>query len=362
MSQMLRTRNSSIDLLKLYFSVIIVLLHIGESQMPILFPRGYIVVEGFFMITGYFMMNAVYKSQAKDTGRDTLKFITHKFSSFFLPLLFSALIAFATLIITDNYTMQDLVFRSMYLLSEIIPLQITGLKSFAPTGVSWYLSSMMISLLILYPIAKKAGSKFTRIVCPLLIMFIYGALCSKYANLNTIVDLFYGLPVYTGLLRGIAGICTGCIIFECVKATEHHKASLFGKICFAGIEIICFVIITLYMFFFPKIETDYFILPVFFVLLYCLFGRKSLLSENISFRFSKHLSTASLLIYLNHNYWNYFIMKTMKEHSLATKFGAYFLMIICSCLIVQAATLLTRIVWKKTKPFLKKHFVNKDSN
>ena len=360
MTPMIKTRNSSIDLLKLYFSIIVVLLHIGESQMPDLFPRGYIVVEGFFMITGYFMMNAVSKSQNSDIGKDTLKFITHKFSSFFLPLLFSAIIAFATLIITDNYTMQDLVFRSMYLLSEIIPLQITGLKSFAPTGVSWYLSSMMISLFILYPVAKKAGSRFTRIICPLLVMLIYGSLCSKYGSLNTIVDLFYGLPIYTGLLRGIAGICTGCIIFDCVRATEHYQASRFGKICFAAIEIICFVTITLFLLFFPKLETDYFILPVFFILLYCLFGRKSLLSENISFGFSKHLGTASLLIYLNHNYWNYFIGKTMKGHSLATKFGAYFLMIFCSCLIVQGATMLTRFLWKKAKPFLKKHFVNNE--
>lgn len=357
---MIKTRNSSIDLLKLYFSVIVVLLHIGQSQLPGLFPLGYMVVEGFFMITGYFMMNAVSKSQNSDIGKDTLKFITHKFSSFFLPLLFSSIIAFATLIITDNYTMQDLVFRSMYLLSEIIPLQITGLKSFAPTGVAWYLSSMMISLFILYPVAKKAGSRFTRIICPLLVMLIYGSLCMKYTHLDTIVDLFYDLPVYTGLLRGIAGICTGCIIFECVKATEHHKASLFGKICFTVIEILSFSIITFYMFFFPKSETNFFILPLFFVLLYCLFGRKSLLSENISFGFSKHLGTASLLIYLNHNYWNYFIGKTMKGYSLATKFGAYFLMIFCSCLIVQGATMLTRFLWKKAKPFLKKHFVNNE--
>lgn len=355
-------RNSSIDLLKLYFSVVVVLLHIGQSQMPSLFPLGYLVVEGFFMITGYFMMNAVSKSQEKDIGKDTLRFIKHKFSSFFLPLLFSALIAFATLIATDNYKVQDLIFRSMYLFSEIIPLQITGLMSFAPTGVAWYLSSMMISLLILYPIAKKAGSKFTRIICPLLIMFIYGSLCMKYKHLDTIVDLFYGLPVYTGLLRGIAGVCAGCVIFECVRATEHHQASLFGKICFTGIEVISFVIINLYMLFFPKNETNYFILPVFFVLMYSLFGRKSLLSEKLSFDFSKHLGTASLLIYLNHNYWNYFIGKVMKEQSLATKFGAYFLMIVCSCLIVQAATLLTRIVWRKAKPFLIKHFVNKEYN
>lgn len=362
MQENIKTRNSSIDLLKLYFSLVVVLLHIGQSQMPDLFPLGYLVVEGFFMITGYFMMNAVSQSQNNDIGKDTLRFIKHKFSSFFLPLLFSAVIAFVTLIVTDKYTTQDLVFRSMYLFSEIIPLQITGLMSFAPTGVAWYLSSMMISLLILYPIAKKSGSRFTRIICPLLIMFIYGSLCMKYKHLDTIVDPFYGLPIYTGLLRGIAGICTGCVIFECVRATEHHQASLFGKICFAGVEIISFVIITLYMCFFPKNETNFFILPVFFVLLYSLFGRKSLLSENISFRFSKHLGTASLLIYLNHNYWNYFIGKVMTGQSLGVKFGAYFLMIVCSCTIVQAATLLTRIIWRKTKPFLKKHFVNKSSD
>lgn len=245
----------------------------------------------------------------------------------------------------------------MYLLSEIFPLQMTGLKSFAPTGVAWYLSSMMISLLILYPVARKTGSKFTRIICPLLAFLIYGALCFKYGQLGTIAEWFFELPIRTGMLRGIAGICTGCIIFECVKATEHHQSSRLGQFCFAGIEILCFAMLTIYMYFFPRIETDYFMLPVFFILLYCLFGRKSLLSKNISFEFSKHLGTASLLIYLNHNYWNFFIKKMMTEYSLTTKFITYFAAISCSCLLVQAATMLTKLLWKKFKPFMKKHFV-----
>ncbi len=357
MSAAIKGRNSSIDLLKLYFSIIVVLFHIGQQQMPDLFPLGYIVVEGFFMVTGYFMMSSVYKAPSEDIGKDTLKFITHKFSSFFLPLLFSALIAFGSLIISDKYSIKEFIIKAIYLLSEIFPLQITGLHSFAPTGVAWYLSSMMISLFILYPLARKTGSNFTRIICPLLVFLIYGALCFEYAQLGTITDWFFGLPVRTGLLRGIAGICTGCIIFECVKATENHKATRFGELCFAGVEILCFAVLTLYMYFFPRIETDYFMLPIFFILLYSLFGRKSILSKNISFSFSKHLGSASLLIYLNHNYWNFFIKKMMTEYSLSAKFLAYFVMITCSCLVVQAATLLTKLLWKKLKPFLKKHFV-----
>lgn len=358
MSEKLKSRNSSIDLLKLYFSIIIALYHFGILFMPELIPLGYIAVEGFFMITGYFMMHSVNKAEHNDLGKDTLHFITHKFSSFFLPLLFSSLIAFATLIAYRNYTLYDIVFRTMYLLSEIFPLQITGLRSFAPTRVAWYLSSMMVSLLILYPIARKTKKAFTRIICPLAVFLIYGALCYEYKHIDTIMDLFYNTPVRTGLLRGIAGICTGCIIYECVKATQHHKPSTFGRLCFTVIEIGCFAIITLYMKFFPSnMENDYFILPVFFILIYSLFGRKSFLSQKISFNFSKHLGTASLLIYLNHHYWNYFIESKLSDCSVTTKFIFYVVVITCSCIIVHTATLITKKLWKNTKPFLKKHFV-----
>ena len=358
MSETMKSRNSSIDLLKFYFAVIIVLFHFGQDWNIKLFPLGYLSVEFFFMISGYFMMNSVHKAKNENIGADTLKFIVHKFSSFSLPLFFSALIAFISMSLINSYTLYEFITRPIYLLGEFLPLQITGLRTVPITRVSWYLSSMMISLFILYPLARKASTVFTRVICPVSVFLIYGALCYKYGRIDVITELFYGTPIHAGLLRGIAGICMGCMIFDCVKSSEHHKASRFGKWFFAGIEILCIAVITVFMFFFPQAETDYYILPVFFVLLYSLFGKKSVLSERISFKFSEHFGKASLLIYLNHHFWNLFMQKFIPEHPLKIKFTFYLVAIVCSCIVVSLATTLTKLIWKKVKPFFKKHFIS----
>ncbi len=361
MSAPTKGRNSSIDLLKFLFSIVIVLFHFGTRQGINLLPGGYLVVEGFFMITGYFMMNSANKATSTDIGKDSLKFVLHKYSSFALPLLFSAIIAFCAPLAFKPFYPSRFLTDCVTLLSEIVPLQITGMKTLASTGVSWYLSAMLFALMILYPLARMTGSRFTRIICPILIFLIYGAICSEFGHLNVITDLFYGMPIRVGLLRGIAGICSGCILYDCVKSAENQKVSRFGEICFLFAEIFSAAFIMLVICVFPKTAMDYFALPFFFILLYSLFGRKSSFSGRFSFGFTKHLGTASLLIYLNHHYWNYFFNFHMDKifviTSTAIKFAIYIVMIACSCVVVQAATLLTKHLWKKFRPFLKKHFV-----
>lgn len=276
MSSMLKCRNSSIDLLKLLFAITVVLFHFGGRQGVNMVTGGYLVVEGFFMITGYFMMNSASKARENDIARDTLRFISRKYSSIFLPLLFSVTAIY------KNYALKELPFEIIYMLSEILPLQITGMHTLASTGVSWYLSAMLLALLILYPIARTAGKKFSKIICPILVFVIYGSLCLKFKQLNIITDLYYELPIRAGLLRGIAGICTGCMIYECVKATEKHKLTRLGEICFLVAEIVCVVFITVTICSHAKQVTDFFTLPFFFVLIYSFFGRKSLFSKDFS--------------------------------------------------------------------------------
>lgn len=351
-------RNSNIDLLKFLFSIVVVLLHFGSSHGTQIIPGGHLVVEGFFMISGYFMMQSVCKASGNRIGRDTLQFVKHKYSSFALPLLFSALMGFAiSFVAFPSDSIKTSLLRFVALSTEIIPLQVSGIHTTAATGVAWYLSAMMLSLLILYPLARRLEDKFTRIVCPLLVIFIYACICSNFGRIDVIMDLLPGTPIHVGLLRGIAGISAGCMLYDCVKATAEYKASAFGEVCFSLAEIACALIFTAIMLFMGNTAMDFFALPFVFILLYCAFGRKSLVSKRFSFEASKYLSTASLVIYLNHHYWNFLITAKMSALSAGKKFGIYIALIIASCVVVQLASFITKLIWKKLKPFAKAHFV-----
>lgn len=351
-----KSRNSSIDILKLIFSIAIVLFHFGKHHGFNLVQGGYIFVEGFFMITGYFMMNSVSKAQNTDIGRDTLKFITHKYLSFAPMLIATALVAEAVTVFLYRGSLIGIFFDLLTLLTEIVPLQMTGIKNNAITAVSWYLSAMMLALLVLYPVARRTGSRFTRIICPLLAVMIYGIICKENGFLNTITGDYFILPIQSGIFRAVAGICTGCMLYDCVKATEKYKVTHFGEFCFLIAEFGSLAFIFFIACFFPESNYDFFTLPFFFILLYSCFGRKSVFSKRFSFSFTRHFSTASLLIYLNHNNWNYH-MELFNRETAVGNFILYAIMITGSCVAVTILTQLLRYFWKKLKPFVKKHFV-----
>ena len=69
---------------------------------------------------------------------------------------------------------------------------------------AWYISAMLLSMFILYPLLLLLRDKFTYIIAPLASIVIYGYLLFRVGNLATINPL-EGSFVYTGLLRGIAG-------------------------------------------------------------------------------------------------------------------------------------------------------------
>ena len=357
MREKMNARNSSIDLLKFIFSIIIVLLHFGVSHNVNLFPAGYVAVEGYFMITGYFMMNAVSKSQSKDIAKDTLKFILRKFSSFFLAFFASVIFSYNVYAFAFNFNFKTYLSNIVLMLSEIFPLQITGMKTLATTGVSWYLSAMMLALIILYPLARKTGNKFTHIICPIAVFMIYGALCFKYGGLSVICEWFFDLPIRAGLLRGVAGICAGCILYECVKKIKSLNFSRFGEIFLFFIEIFSAAALVLIMQILHYDGFDYFSLPFMFILLLCFFSRKSIFSKNFSFDFTEHFSKISFLLYLNHHYWNFVIQQKMAQYPISTKFIFYIAAIICSCIIVQAISIIIKRIWEKAKPCLKKQII-----
>lgn len=354
-------RNSSIDILKFIFAISIVLFHFGSHREINILQGGYIFVEGFFMITGYFMMVSANKTTEKCIGKDTLNFIKHKYLSFAPTLIASVIITQIITIIISRLSPTAIALDLLNSVAEIIPLQITGIRGSALTAVAWYLSAMMIALFILYPAARKFGKSFTHIFCPVVAVMIYGILCKEVGFLNTIAEYDFFIPVQSGIFRAVAGICTGCMLYECIKATEKYKVSRFGEVCFLGVELISLAFIFFVARFLPKTYYDFYTLPAFFVLLYCCFGRKSVISKRFSFNFTKYFGTASLIIYLNHNNWKYH-PDIFYRDSVILSFVIYLLLVLGACVAVAILTILLRKFWKFIKKPLKKHFVGETSD
>ena len=357
MQTQIKARNSSIDILKFVFALVIAALHFSKSH-GLNFARGaYILVEGFFIISGYFLMSAAAKDKTENAGRATIKYVLKKYSGFALPLVFSALIGFGVRIAAGEYAGFSAVEHLPFLFFEIFPLQITGITTTASTGVSWYLSAMLLAILLLYPLAKKFKSTFLCILCPFAVCIIYGNFCSRFDNLNPILQPVFGSWITAGLLRAVAGMCLGCIVYALVRYTEKITLTTLGRATLSLVVLCCLGGIAAVFLFFPKTVLDFIAVILLFVLIYILFAQKSLLSHALTSPKTKILGDMSLLIYLNHSYWGTFTAKKFADFPMLQKIGLFILLTAISCCIVNAAVFLTKRLSKKFKNVFKKLFI-----
>ena len=325
-------RNSYIDYIKFVFAIIIVFFHAENGILP----GGRSVVEGFFMISGYLMMNSIARDRQKDMGlgSSTLHFINHKYTTLLTYLLPSALLGVIAYAIIDDMTRHEVLKKLPLLFFEIVPLQIVGFRGWYTVGISWYLSAMLFSLAILYPLCRKYGEDFTLTIGIPISLFLYGFLSYKFGNL-AVHAWEEGIPVRIGMLRGFAGCLAGCVLYEFVQMISRWKLT-------NRMRWLAFVLeICGYMYFFysvqyqAKSEYDYLLVFLLFVLLLIGISGISVVNPHVRYDKSRVLGTWSTLIVMNHFQWDMMLRKVLGlDYAKGQGFIYYWLLIIGSCLIV----------------------------
>lgn len=176
----IKIRNGNIELLRFLFSVVIVLLHAMIEEIP--FRGGYLCVEFFFILSGYFMAASIAqktRSECKTESIDgiileSIKYVIRRIKSIFPYIFFSTIIGYFVLSYTYNWNFAwD---QLALIVSDFLFLQSFGLPVASYTGIIWYLSSMFIALLVLYPIVRKNFEIYSKYISPMIALFIMGYL------------------------------------------------------------------------------------------------------------------------------------------------------------------------------------------
>ena len=337
-------RNSSVDIIKFVFSIIIILYHFGFAIWG-----GYIVVEGFFMITGFLMMSSMTKAtDVEEVLPDsTARFVLRKYSSIFFPLLFSALIGFFAYEYPVEYLPR--------LLFEVFPMQMAGLDGLWVTGVSWYLSAMLLSVAILHLAAKKNPEQFGYSVAPILCVLSYGLLCLQIGHLD-VSDTWIFDFLNAGILRAVAGMSAGFVLFLLVKRSKKEISPVMRGV-YSVLEIggwaglIYFICASKeqYVGRYTRTSNDFIVVALIFGLLYLAFSGKTVLALVGSRKITGVLATASTYIFLNHYYWKMIIRNRYATVSVGKLLPLYLLMIALSSVLAWGLTEITYLLIRKLK-------------
>lgn len=238
----MKKRNGEIDIFRFVFCLGIVALHFGNT-FPVTnwFQNGFIGLEFFFIVSGYLMASHAYKllnggTQPFDSTQipnETWRFIIGKVKSFFKYYIAAIVIQFFAWYVFIKKCSITTLFT--YLYKSIPTLTLTEMvlnledKALYVAG-AWYLSVMIIGMFILYPILLKNFEWASKIICPLLGLFITGWIFHTFDMALHVYNNWVGFA-YVGILKGIAELSIGVACYALVpyikkKASEARNQTM----------------------------------------------------------------------------------------------------------------------------------------
>lgn len=251
----MKARNGKIEFFRFCFCITVIFYHLNQSYFDLkyefgeyfsFFRYGKIGVEFFFIVTGFLFARSCYKNKDVNVplGKDTIQFVFHKWLAIFPYHAIAFFVTFIAIVFIRDYSFFESVARLVKSLPNFFLIQKTGIYSEDIIGVEWYISVMLLSLFILYPICKKYYEVFTRIVSPVIGIFLIGYLCEKYGYVS-------GVSAWDGIiskvqLRGLAEICIGVFTFEVSRFIHKYSFSKILRFIFSIIEYGCYVAVLLF--------------------------------------------------------------------------------------------------------------------
>ena len=251
-------------------------------------------------------------------GSETLHFILHKIRSFLPEFLIAWWIGFVLIGVVRQYGVLDYLKAFGNDFWELTLVKMSGLFTHGIDGAMWYLSAMLLGMAILYPLLRTKRDLMTHLVCPLLALFLYGYLCQAEGHPRDPI-VWLGL-CYKGLVRAIAGLCTGVVICVAVRRLKRFSPSGLtktGNALAIGAQLLCLLLTIRYMAEQEPSEYDYiymFLLMVLVLISFSGFGLESVLGNSQRLHLlSAFLGKYSLSLYLGHLYFAQHVNELLPE-------------------------------------------------
>lgn len=345
-------KNGEIELLRFLFCLVVLLFHeqkylLGEASLKhgvhlAFFPHGAIGVEFFFVLSGALMASSILRKQdSTPSPTEYLGFLSRKYRSIFPQHLVAFVIAVGVWAVFSSFHSAAQLIR--YLVDSIpnlLLIQMSGLSLANPNHVEWYISCMLLSMAILYPICRRYYTAFTHYFAPLGALFILGYLFHTTGAL-TGVSVWTGL-CYKSVLRALAEIALGTTAYELSRHLSARSLTNRQRTYFTLAEAfllfcaICFSVMT-----FPK-KYEFYLLGVMVLLLTISFSNVTWFSRLAQNRLSYFLGKLSLPIYLSQisgiRLTQHFFARSSLQEQLIVAFLLTLLLALLTTLLAKGVT------------------------
>lgn len=242
-------RNAVIDILRLVFALLIVAYHgrllFSNTSFQGIFYGCWIGVEFFFVVSGYLMVASAVKSKKKtdllenpqSLGSETLQFLWRKFKKLIPYVIIGITLGILCLAVADNYSFTKTLEVFVYSIPQYLLIFESGIyvSSLRPDAPVWYLSALLIAMLIIYPILRRNIGLFTKVIAPILFLTSIGYLYATYGTLC--LSTKWDVICAAGLIRAIGEISLGCFCYAAVEKLSSINFGLLGKTLLTSLAV-----------------------------------------------------------------------------------------------------------------------------
>ena len=345
-----KEHNGIIGFWKFCFCIMIVIFHgrvFASKGEFAFFRKGSIGVEFFFLVSGFLMAKSALskKDQNEKIGIETIKYVFKKIKGFAPYIFFSSLIG---LVMSNIYNKLS-IYANISSVWDFLFLNMSGIDCPFINNPTWYISAMLICMMIIYPLIRKYKHNFIYLSIPFVILGL-GWMSKTYAHLRS-PFLWTGF-VYKGLIRGFIELLIGSIIYVLYEKFKNIHFTKFGKIIITLIEIIGFIIPFLLSYFIKDAQNyDFVILLILSVSILLAFSEKTLDFKLFQNKFVFWLEKMSLSLFVCHQPLRLFVQKSSLFTSMT-----YTEKLSCFVIITFIISLICTYLIEFLK---KKHFVEK---
>lgn len=340
---MKKTRNGEIDFLRFIFMLIVVLRHLTEE----ICPQGNISVEFFFTLSGFLMARHAERITENCTmnldriADETWLFLRGKVASFYRYYLMSYfLVVLYNCLLLHNGLMTIIknLFGSIPTLSlTFFALNYDTASFYA--GATWYLSAMLIAMLILYPILLRNYRFAIKIIFPLIAIFILGYEQAVTGTIHYWKE-WAGITRF-GILRAVSEISFGATLFHFASLITQNQSllnksnRLFIKCIFTSVKLTCYLVVIVFShkyFFGMKLDREYqlhclILCGVGIIMSFCDIGY--CIPDS---KLTRYLGKISVPVFVFHKTVNNILVELLKLNSISTTFS---LLKVAVCIIIS---------------------------
>ena len=293
--------NGNISIWKFIFAICILIHHtsvLRNASSDVLFQSLSIGVEFFFIVSGYLLAKKVYSEKDDDRPlyKATFDFIKNKIKGFYPYLLFSFVILLLISLVFHEITLDNFIFY----LSNLTLIQLIGLKTSTLIGGVWYLSALVLSMTIIYPLMKKYKKNFSCLIAPLISLFMGGYLIHNVVSIRNYS--VWNHFMYVGLQRAIVEVCLGVVAYEITDKLKKVNFTKLGSLFLSITQLSCFTLVILANAFFKTRRYDWLFILMVFIGIVIGFSERTAFLESCNNKIFYYLEKLSLPIYKELSY------------------------------------------------------------